>query len=183
MGLFKPYSQAQPEPAPEPETPKKKKVPTPKRREAETARRELLNPTLNPKAAKARERELQMEKRGAEMQKVDAEPRRQLLRDHIDARRSISQWAMPIVMIMLAISMFSSGWGNLAMEITMYATWAVFLVIIIDLFFMWRSYKKLLAERLPKESPKGLLSYAVNRSINIRRMRHPRPQVKPGEEI
>jgi hypothetical protein len=183
MGLFKPYSQAASEPTPDPDPPKKKKVPTPKRREAELARRELLNPTLNPKAAKAREREIEMEKRGAAMQKVDAEPRRQLLRNYIDARRSPAAWTMPVIMVMLAISMFSSGWGTEAMTLTMYATWAIFLVVIIDLILIWRGYKKLLAERLPKESPKGLLSYAINRSINIRRLRHPKPQVKPGEEI
>ncbi|MDR1236649.1 MAG: DUF3043 domain-containing protein [Propionibacteriaceae bacterium] len=187
MGLFKPYKReesAKSDPEPTTKTANKKKtVPTPTRRAAEQARRERLNPALNPKQAKARERELRTEKRTEAMVKVDAEPRRVLLRDYIDARRSISQWAMPIIMVSLAVSMFTANWGQAAMTASMYVTWALFLIIGVDIFLTWRGYKKLFAERLPNETTKGLLSFAINRSINIRRIRMPKPRVKPGDKI
>ena len=46
---------------------------------------------------------------------------------------------------------------------------------------MWRGFKKVLAARLPKVSPKGLLMYGMNRCIQIRRFRMPPPRIKRGE--
>jgi hypothetical protein len=46
---------------------------------------------------------------------------------------------------------------------------------------MWRGYKRVLAERLPNSSTKGLLMYGVNRCIQIRRFRMPPPRIKRGE--
>jgi hypothetical protein len=165
------------------EAPKKKARPTPTRAASEQARRERLNPTLNPKQAKARERELAAAKRGEELQKIDAEPRRVLCRNYVDTRRSPAGFALPIVMICLAASMFAENLGDTGVLIVMYTTWGIFLLIIIDLFLIWRGFKKLLAERLPKESPKGLASYAINRAINPRRLRTPKPVVKVGDKI
>jgi hypothetical protein len=186
VGLFKPYKReesAQPDPESATKATSKKKVPTPTRRAAEQARRERLNPALNPKQAKARERELRMEKRAEATNKVDAEPRRVLLRDYIDARRSISQWAMPIIMVGLAVSMFTANWGPTASSMGLYIVWVLFIIIGVDVFLTWRGYKKLLAERLPNETSKRLFSYAMNRMINIRRIRMPKPRVKPGDKI
>jgi len=46
---------------------------------------------------------------------------------------------------------------------------------------MWRGFKKVLAERLPRVSPKGLLMYGMNRMIQIRRFRMPSPRIKRGD--
>ena len=48
---------------------------------------------------------------------------------------------------------------------------------------MWRGFKKVLAERLPKAPPKGLLMYGMNRMIQIRRFRMPPPRIKRGESV
>ncbi|MCL1838134.1 MAG: DUF3043 domain-containing protein [Propionibacteriaceae bacterium] len=186
MGLFKSYERED-TPAEvqdtKPPVSTKKTVPTPSRRDAEAARRQRLKPELNPKQAKARERQIRMENRAEQLQKMDSEPGRVLLRDHIDARRSLSQWALPIVMVSLAFSMFASGFSMEVYAISMYSVWAIFGAIIVDIVLMWRGYKKLHAQRLPNESTKGLMSYGFNRAINIRRFRRPPPRVSVGQII
>ena len=46
-----------------------------------------------------------------------------------------------------------------------------------------RSLFKLVAERLPGESTRGLTTYAVMRALQIRRFRVPAPRVGPGTKI
>ena len=60
--------------------------------------------------------------------------------------------------------------------------YAFILLVLLDCFLMWRGFKKVLAERLPKASPEGLLMYGMNRSIQIRRFRMPAARIKRGEE-
>ncbi len=43
--------------------------------------------------------------------------------------------------------------------------------------------RKLVSERLPGESTRGLTMYAVMRALQIRRFRIPAPRVRPGDKI
>lgn len=190
VGLFSPYKRTEAESAEAPATvatdhgkPVKKAVPTPTRREAEEARRQRVHPNLSPKQAKAKEREARMAQRESTMRAVEAAPGRVLMRDWVDSRRGISGWAMPIIMGTLVLSLFATQFGALATAVISYLTWAVLVVIVVDLYLMWRGYKKLHAARLPREPLKGLASYGVNRSINLRRLRIPAARVKPGDKI
>ena len=63
---------------------------------------------------------------------------------------------------------------------TMIATWALLAAVVVDLTIMWRSFKRLLSERYPRTSPKGLLMMAVNRAMQIRRFRQPPARIKRG---
>lgn len=190
VGLFSPYKRTEAETAEAPTTvttdsgkPVKKAVPTPTRREAEEARRQRVHPNLSPKQAKAKEREARMAQRENSMRAAENVPGRVLMRDWVDSRRGISGWAMPIIMGTLVLSLFATQFGALVTAIISYLTWAVLVVILGDLFVMWRGYKKLHAQRLPREPLKGLASYGVNRAINLRRLRMPAPRVKPGDTI
>lgn len=192
MALFRPYERSeaepnQPEPTPEvssdPAKPAKKSVPTPSRREAEAARRERLNPTLTRKDARARERAAKNALRDERFAKTEGTPGKVLMRDFVDSHRGIAQWAMPILMITLAFSLFVSSVSVEAATLVTAATYSIFLLIGVDLFFMWRKFKKLAAERIPKVPLKGLLAYMISRAINLRRFRLPAPRVKPGDEI
>ncbi len=194
MGLFRPYERSQaastPEPAPivipnpaSPAKPTKKDAPTPSRRDAEAARRERLNPTLSPKEAKARERDARNSLRDEQFTKAEAAPGKVLVRDFVDAHRGVSQWSMPILMVTLAVSLLATSLSPSASLLITVFTYSVFLLIGLDIFLMWRKYKRLHAERLPKVPLKGLLAYMLNRSINVRRLRMPAPRVKPGDKI
>ena len=57
------------------------------------------------------------------------------------------------------------------------------LVIVVDASLIRRSLRRLLAERLPGESTRGLTVYAVMRALQIRRFRVPAPRVGPGDKF
>jgi Protein of unknown function (DUF3043). len=57
------------------------------------------------------------------------------------------------------------------------------LVIVVDATLIRRSLGRLMAERLPGESTRGLTMYAVMRALQIRRFRVPTPRVHPGDKI
>lgn len=195
MGLFRPYQRTesateQPTAVPAasvapatPGGPAKKTVPTPTRREAEQARRERVHPILTPKEAKARERQAKAAQREEAMKTAEAAPGKALMRDFIDSRRGLSQYAMPMLMAVLVLSLVTTQFGTLVVALTSYLTWLVMLLIVIDIYLTWRGYKKLHAQRLPNEPLKGLLAYGLNRTINLRRLRLPAPRVKPGDKI
>lgn len=192
VGLFRPYQRTEPaaeDPAVPAEAestrtgPARKEAPTPTRREAEQARRERLNPTLTPKQARAKERRARNEQRDSQLRSQEAQPGRVLMRDWVDSRRGLAQFSMPVLMLMLMLSLLVTSFGALLTAIMSYATWLVMAMIVADLFVMWRGYKKLHAQRLPREPLKGLLSYGINRSINLRRLRVPKPRVNRGDPI
>ncbi len=199
MGLFRPYEPNKPADktatiravgtAVEPETteaapgrPARKSVPTPSRRDAEAARRQRLNPVRTKKEAKAYEREQATKVRQRAMAATEARPEMVLMRDHVDSRWNVAEFMLPVMITVLAISMLGNVWEPLVL-ITMVATWVLLALVLIDLTVMWRGYKKLLAQRLPHSSPKGLLMVAVNRAMMMRRFRTPPARLKRGESF
>lgn len=192
MGLFRPYERpeqaaTEPQPAPatasDPAKPARKDAPTPSRREAEAARRERLNPTLSPKEARVKERAARAALRDERFARTEGTPGKVLMRDFVDAHRGVAQWSMPILMLTLAVSLVISSISLDAAVLVTGFTYSVFLLIALDLFLMWRRYKRMHAERLPNVPVKGLLAYMVNRAINVRRLRLPAPRVKPGDPV
>lgn len=189
VGLFRPYQRTEPTPEePTPATtgpahPAKKSAPTPSRREAEAARRERLNPTLTPKEARRKQREAQNALRDARFREAESAPGKVLMRDFVDARKGLAAWSMPLLMGTLALSLVAGSFGTGAVAMVSYFTWLLMGMIALDLFLMWRQFRKLAAERLPDTPLKGLLAYGINRSINLRRLRMPAPRVKPGDQI
>ncbi len=54
-------------------------------------------------------------------------------------------------------------------------------LIIVDSVGIAFRLKKQLAERFPNERKKGAVAYALMRTLQMRRLRLPKPQVKRGE--
>lgn len=181
MALFKKSAEPEPTPGPAPApTPGgKKSVPTPSRREAEAARRQRLKPSLSPKEAKARDRQAQMAARDRQFAEVEASPARVLLRDHIDSRVNPAEFAMPVLLGIMAATLIPAILPYI--QYLLYASWAYIFLMVGDLFLMWRSYKTKLAERHPGTPLRGLLMYGFNRQMTFRRWRRPSPRVKRGE--
>ena len=110
----------------------------------------------------------------------EAVPERVLMRDYIDARFNLGEFLLPAVVVILLVTVAGSYWPS----VTLISTAAMYLFIIgvfVDGFLMWRGFKKILASRLPKASPKGLLMYGMARSTQIRRFRSPAPRIKRGD--
>ena len=183
MALFRRNSQpATPEPTTTLESAPtgKKDRPTPTRKEAEAARRQRMNTTLSKKQSRAAASRQSRSERMKTISAREAVPEKVLMRDYIDARFNLGEFLLPSVVVILAVTLLGSYWP----VVTLIATMAMYLFIIgvfVDGYLMWRGFKKVLAKRLPKASPKGLLMYGMTRSTQIRRFRSPAPRIKRGE--
>jgi hypothetical protein len=165
--------------------------PTPKRREAERNRYRSITggtsggrgtPADKDSARTERGRRYEAMKRGEEwaLGPRDRGPARKLARDYVDSHRRPSEYYM-YVLIVLLIALLSR---NKALNTYVSPLVLVLIVVIaIDAYFIRRALRKLVADRLPGESARGLTVYAVMRALQIRRFRTPAPRVKPGDKI
>ena len=153
---------------------------TPTRKEAEAARRQRITTTLNKKQARAAASRQRRAERMKAISAREAAPEKVLMRDYIDARFNLGEFLLPSVVVILAVTILGSYWPEVTL-ITTLAMYAFILGVFVDGYLMWRGFKKVLAARLPKASPKGLLMYGMTRSTQIRRFRSPPPRVKRGE--
>jgi hypothetical protein len=110
----------------------------------------------------------------------DRGPARALARDYIDSKRRISEYYMYVLVVLLAAVFVRS---KSAQAIISPLVLALVLVIVVDGLLIRRSLRRLMAERLPGESARGLTMYAVMRALQIRRFRVPSPRVGPGDKI
>ncbi len=166
--------------------------PTPKRSEAERKRRQPITGSRAPSAprtpeekAKARtdrSRRYEAMKAGEAwaLNPRDRGPAKALARDYIDSKRRISEFYMYILVVLLAAVFIRNKTEQT------YVTPLILvlvLIIVVDAQIIRRQLGKLVRERLPGESTRGLTTYAVMRALQIRRFRMPAPRVKPGDKI
>ncbi|GAA3096477.1 DUF3043 domain-containing protein [Streptomyces rectiviolaceus] len=171
----------------DPEAPKGR--PTPKRSEAQTQRRSVANtPTSRKEAAKRQrtERRVQMDKQRQALASGDERylpardkgPVRKFARDFVDSRFCIAEFFLPLAVIILVLSMVRiPQLQNIALLLWLF----VIVLIIVDSVTTAVRLKKRLNERFPSESKKGAVAYALMRTLQMRRLRLPKPQVKRGE--
>jgi hypothetical protein len=168
--------------------------PTPKRSEAERGRRQgITGSTARPRSGGGRggsgrnetkaDRGARYEamKRGEDwaLQARDRGPAKALARDYVDSRRRLSEYYMYVMVVLIVVLFIRTGpIQQFAQPIAL----VLIVFVIVDAWFLGRSLRKLVAERLPGESTRGLTMYAVFRALQIRRMRTPAPRVKPGEK-
>jgi Protein of unknown function (DUF3043) len=168
---------------------------TPKRSEAERGRRQGITGTparsggssrggtkTSSADAQAQRRARQEAIRRGEQWALPARDRgpvKALARDYIDSRRRLSEYYM-YLMIVLVIVLFVKQSG-----VQLYAEpIALVLIGLVVVDAAWLRYKltKLVHERLPGESTRGLTMYAVFRALQIRRFRVPPPRIRPGDK-
>lgn len=174
---------------PEPEVPNpnasaesgRKSRPTPTRKEAEAARMARLHPELDPKKAKAMNREAQAQQRLTQQKAIEGTPERQLMRDVVDSRWNMGEVALPLMLLILMVAFVPQL--QTYYSVVVYIMWGVIALIVIDWFVMWRKYKKLAAQRFPDRSLKGMGFYGWNRQMAFRRWRVPPPRIKRGQTI
>ena len=187
MALFRRRTEAAPEPEqPDPNLsaptggPAKKDRPTPTRKEAEALRRQRVGKNLNSKEAKKDANRKARAERVRVMNERESAPEKQLLRDYVDSRFNIGEFVLPALVVILALTFLNSVFPFVT-YITTVLMYLFLLVAVIDVFLMWRGFKKVLADRMPRTPTRGLLMYGMNRCIQIRRFRIPPPRVKRGE--
>jgi ABC-type bacteriocin/lantibiotic exporter with double-glycine peptidase domain len=162
----------------------KKGKPTPKRTEAQA---KLKVSSLSPAASKEAKRALKeqnrirrLEARAAYMRGEesalpyrDKGPARRFVRNYIDERRSISEYFLVVIMVVLFLTIMPIPAVQLVAVAIMYSS-MIFMTV--NGILLSRKLKKLVAEKFPNESTKGIGMYGWMRSTQLRRLRAPAPQ-------
>jgi hypothetical protein len=164
--------------------------PTPSRKEAEAARKARLKQPRSRKEINAANR-AQRSEQGDKMRQAmktgderylplrDKGPVKRFIRDWIDARFTFAEIVLPVLIIALVVPYIS-------LELAMYSqlfTLVVMATVIINLIALRFLLRKELKRRFPDNDLKGTTYYAIMRSIQIRPLRLPKPQVKIGTQL
>jgi hypothetical protein len=110
----------------------------------------------------------------------DRGPVRALARDYVDSKRRVSEYYMYILLVLVVALFFRS---KAAQEFISPLILLLVFIIVVDAQLIRRALNRLVAERLPGQSTRGLTVYAVMRALQIRRFRIPVPRVHPGDKI
>ncbi|MFG2885041.1 DUF3043 domain-containing protein [Streptomyces sp. NPDC048297] len=171
----------------DPQAPKGR--PTPKRSEAQSQRRSVASTPTNRKDAAKRQREDRRQALNRQRQALatgderylparDKGPVRRFARDWVDSRFNVAEFFLPLAIVILVLSVIRVP----SIQSIALVLWLVVIVlIVVDAAFSGFRLKKRLAERFPDQSRRGAVAYALMRSLQMRRLRLPKPQVKRGE--
>ena len=108
----------------------------------------------------------------------DKGPVRKFARDFVDSRFSVAEMFLPLAVIILVLSMIRIG----SLQSLSLLLWLVVIVLIVlDSIGLAFRLKRALAARFPDEPKKGAVAYGLMRTLQMRRLRLPKPQVKRGE--
>lgn len=161
--------------------------PTPSRREAEAAARQRARAPRDKKAASKLLRE-QRASQNAKMREGlrsgderylparDQGKVKRFVRDFVDARLSMAEFLLPLLVVIMVSQAFSPSFAN--------GLWmATILLVTLDTLLMIFRLRREVRTRFPDESPKGVTSYAVLRTLQMRWLRLPKRRVKLGERL
>ena len=112
----------------------------------------------------------------------DRGPAKKLTRDYVDAHRRPMEFYM-YALIVLIIALFAGKSHAALANYMQYFLVAIIAVIVVDGYYLRRSILRVVHERLPNESTRGLAIYAIMRALQLRRFRTPAARLKPGDEF
>ncbi len=187
--MFRRTSKVDAQPAAlEPKGPGAKGRPTPTRREAEAARRERAKVGMDKKAAQKLLRQRRAESNAKMRQGLktgderflparDQGPVKKFIRDFIDARLSVAEFLLPLLVVTMILGYTPSEqlrvFGSTMLSTTM-------LVTALDTTWLLFRLKRALRAEFPDDSLKGTTFYTVLRVLQLRWLRMPKPTVKVG---
>ncbi|AGK76706.1 Membrane protein OS=Streptomyces microflavus OX=1919 GN=Smic_19110 PE=4 SV=1 [Streptomyces microflavus] len=171
----------------DPQSPKGR--PTPKRSEAQTQRRRASSAPTDRKAATKRQREARRADLARQREALasgderylpvrDKGPVRRFVRDFVDSRFCIAEYFLPLAVVILILSVIQVQ--NIQ-SISLLLWMGVIILIVIDSIGLSIRLKKQLRERFPDTPKRGAVAYGLMRTLQMRRLRLPKPQVKRGE--
>lgn len=161
--------------------------PTPSRKEAEAAARARAKAGMDKKAASKLLRERRAEQNAKMRQGLrtgeekylparDQGPVKRFERDFVDARICMAEFLLPLLILIMVSQSFAPAFSN--------GLWsATILLVVLDTVWLLFRLKRELRRRFPDQSMKGTTSYALLRSMQLRWLRLPKPQVKIGQKL
>jgi hypothetical protein len=171
----------------DPQAPKGR--PTPKR--SESQRRRAVTPPADRKAAVKQQRETRRTAMARQREALnngderflparDKGPVRRFARNYVDARFCAAEFFLPSAVVILVLTMVRVG----ALQNIALLLWLlVIIAMVVDSVFLALRLKKQLAVRFPNESTRGVVMYGLMRTLQIRKLRLPKPQVKRGAKL
>lgn len=169
--------------------------PTRTRKEAEAARRRPIVET-DRKEARRRDRQAAAQERQRSQQalmsgdeaNMPAQHRgrdRSFVRDLVDSRRNIAELFFPVALILMIVALvlpllMPRLYTSMSV-IMLVVLWGGILLCVVDSLILRRRIRSRLTERFG-EVRQGLVGYGIMRSLQIRRWRLPRAQVRHGED-
>ncbi|MDA4895550.1 MULTISPECIES: DUF3043 domain-containing protein [Microbacterium] len=162
--------------------------PTPSRAEQEAARRRPLVADTKEARAKAKA-ELQERRERARIGMANGEdkylpardkgPQRRWVRDYVDAGWHLSEFVMALMVLVIIASLIP----NMAVAYWAFVVlWGYIILAIADMVILSVRIKRKAAAKFGEDRrEKGLGWYAAMRSLQMRFMRLPKPQVKRGQ--
>jgi hypothetical protein len=174
-----------------PESSTAKGRPTPSRKEQEAARKRPL--VVNDRAERRR-REREAAAALREKQRIgmangdqrylparDRGPQKRWVRDYVDARWSVGELIVPVVVIYLVAS-FIPNQPTVFQIAELSALWGLLIIVAIDVIVLGATIRKGLGAKFGVDNvEKGVRFYAALRSVYLRVLRVPRPSAKRGE--
>ena len=165
--------------------------PTPKRSEAERRRRQPYTAPKDRKEAARVSRDRQRTDRGRRMEAMrrgeewampprDRGPVRAFARDYVDSKRRFSEFYMYGLLVLLVLLFIRAP---IVQTIVPLLVLGAVLIMGIEGILIGRKTKSLVAQRMPGESTRGLGLYSAMRALQIRRLRMPKPRIKPGDSF
>lgn len=168
-------------------TPATKGRPTPTRKEREAARKRPLVPSDRREAARQSRSQLQSQRERARIGLANGEekylpqrdkgPQRRYVRDYVDARFSLGEILLPLLVLTILSYFFES-----IAPYVLIAVWGVIAILIVEGVIVGFVLRRKLAAKFGEgKVEKGVRWYAFMRMIQMRILRLPKPQVKRGQ--
>jgi hypothetical protein len=161
--------------------------PTPTRKQAEAAARERAKRGTDRKAMAKQQRSQRNSatrqlreayKTGDDthMPARDKGPVKRYLRDFVDSRIGFAELFAPILLLIVVLMQIDPVMGQ--------GMWITSVILVLaDIFWIRFRARRGVRQRFPGQSLKGVTYYAVVRSLNLRFLRLPKPQVKIGTQL
>jgi hypothetical protein len=170
------------------EMPAAKGRPTPTRKEQEAARKQPLVPSDRRLAARQSREQTALQRDRARVGQARGEekyltvrdrgPQKRYVRDFVDARFSLGEVLLPILVIVILTYFLPAQYSSIALI----AVWGVIILVVADGLYLGARVNKALSDKFGGKDKveKGVRWYAFMRAIQLRPMRLPKPQVKRG---
>lgn len=167
--------------------------PTPSRREAEAARLAKARTPRTRKEAAAAQRAQRFESSSKLRQAMktgddrylpvrDKGPVRRFVRDYVDSKFTIAELILPLLVVTLILGFV--GGNNTQMTAFSNSFMLLMLVVTaVNLVLISVGLRRQVTRRWPEMSRRGLTYYACVRTLQLRVLRMPKPQVRIGETL
>lgn len=162
--------------------------PTPSRKQAEAANARPIVGSKDKSVVKEQRRQQASQRERARIGMMEGDerylgprdrgPQRRFVRDYVDARWSIGELLIPMMLVVLVMT-FIPG---IMQVISLIVIWAFVGLAIIDAVLLGVRLKRLLGQKFGEDRVQsGYRWYAAMRAFQFRPLRVPKPQVKRGQ--